>query len=290
MTNKSNCSHWVTGLTNLNPDKCPYCAVERRTTELDTYPSQITEILQPQIDRLFADLPAESEKVGRLTGKGSYEAVFGHLGMTPDEIGNMMHEHQDENERMKARVAQLETDIKERPLVDAILLRAGKLKWEEQEIARLTTQLGSEKSSHEAWQNEHLLVDGEQCRQILELTAQLVAERIENETIKYQVDVDRIGPRRAAEKIRGLTAECNEWKTKYEAREAEVHKLTEELLVLQRNRDTLRTEFFELKQIEGHTHQCRACGQSYTPEDAGCEDCPKCGSDGNIDGKQDNKQ
>ena len=30
-----------------------------------------------------------------MSGKGTYEAVFGHLGMTPDEIGNRMIALQD---------------------------------------------------------------------------------------------------------------------------------------------------------------------------------------------------
>ncbi|MBK5203886.1 MAG: hypothetical protein JJD98_00305 [Polaromonas sp.] len=36
----------------------------------------------------------------------------------------------------------------------------------------LTAALKSESDSHEAWQNEHLLVDGAQCRQIWELEAE----------------------------------------------------------------------------------------------------------------------
>ncbi len=34
-----------------------------------------------------------------------------------------------------------------------------------------------------------------------------------------------------------------------------------------------------------HSHKCRACGLAYTPPDgAASENCPACGSDGNVSG------
>lgn len=45
------------------------------------------------------------------------------------------------------------------------------------EIERLKEQLKTETAMHESWQNEHLLVDGDQCRQIRELEAKCDALR-----------------------------------------------------------------------------------------------------------------
>jgi chromosome segregation ATPase len=41
------------------------------------------------------------------------------------------------------------------------------------QMAELKAQIKAESDAHESWQNEHLKVDGEQCRQIRELEAQV---------------------------------------------------------------------------------------------------------------------
>ena len=43
------------------------------------------------------------------------------------------------------------------------------------QMAELKAQIKAESDAHESWQNEHLKVDGEQCRQIRELEAQVAA-------------------------------------------------------------------------------------------------------------------
>ena len=82
---------------------------------------------------------------------------------------------QAEIDELRAENASLRKEKDERPILDAILLRAGKLKWEEQEIARLQAELGHTKT---------LLGSAEM--QISELRAKVSVRDAEMDKLKKQ--------------------------------------------------------------------------------------------------------